>query len=274
MNFRYLGAFSAALGVVSVAHANDPDCWLRSVGQVQAKSGALADIGKVDSGVKAFNPVTMEPKSLGYFNKATKVDGNSSSFLTSEGYVKYGELCLRSAGVLNNAASGKFLTAGSDPDPGFNLEFKDQIEFYNPSVEFGKSLSWRICLITNYDLSSVNFLSNHSLESMVQLQGSAAVKRTVTDASGQKIDCIDVNIDNGDSLGLRGTLKHLAEYNSQSGTFNPVMFSCTYIKIESLDGLGKFKACSGATYTAVPEPGTLFALAAGVVGFIKRRKSA
>lgn len=273
MKCLYWGAFGAAFSVVGAAHASDPDCWLRTMGTTQAVAAGVSDVAPVDSGRKNFDPVTKAPTKVTDFHSAFKANGNASAYVGMGGYSSYGDMCLKSSIALTGNAQGVLSTAGTSADFGFNTEFQDRVEFWNPSVTYGQNLSWRICMLVDYSISGLNSSSTGEVTSTVKLEGFAPLVKSYSTGAGQEISCFDVTIANGDSLALGGTMKQVANASNIQGSSNSLLSSCSYIWIESLDKLGKFSACSGYGYTAVPEPGTLVALAVGgAMALIRRKK--
>ncbi len=273
MKCLYWGAFGAAFSVAGVAHASDPACWLRTMGTTQAIAAGASDVAKLDSGRTNFDPVTKAPTKITYSNFRS-VSNTASAIVNSGGYSSYGDMCLKSSIALSGVAEGVLGTAGSSSDFGFNTEFQDQIEFWNPSVTYGQNLSWRICMLVDYNVSGVGIGSSATVGSTVKLEGFAPLVKSYSAGSGQEISCFDVTIANGDSLYLNGSLNQVADVINKQGTSNASISGCSYIWIESLDKLGKFKACSGYGYQSVPEPASVVALAIGGAMALIRRKRA
>ncbi len=195
-----------------------------------------------------------------------------SAYINTSGYAQYGAMRLTTyAAIEGSGTVGSTTQPPAGTNPGYNLGFKDQIEFWTPSIAFGAPLDWQICLTLKSFTSGFSPTAS-STSASVRLGSNPAMNLSHA-ASGTQSTfiCRTYTIANGDSLSLFGGLGNSV---LASGAGSYYLGSEIEVTIRPLTNPNAvFSSCSGYAY-AVPEPGSLAAIGAGLLLLARRRRKA
>ena len=265
MRVRFF-ALAALVVIAGVAQANDPNCYLRTMGGTISMLGSSVDTKVQDSNI---DPVSM---SLVYDNETSVQVGLDSVNTSSFGAAAFGQMSLSTTTTVVGSGTAKANTAPPvGTDEGYNLKFKDQIEFWTPSITFGQLVSYKISVQMASALTGFSGTGQNGVQGSVMLQGFSTLGVYNIEGLGEVgSDSAIFQIANGDSLSLMGLLGHNLEV-SDAGVHS--IYSTMGVTIEAITPGATYMSCSGYNYTPVPEPATMAALGLGLAAVARRRRS-
>jgi len=259
MQSMKLAALCVAVGMGVIASANEPNCWLRTVGTTRANSSE----NKLDSGIDAIST------SLIYDNESISAGVDINTY----GGAQFGFMSMQTFASISQTGSVQATTAPpAGTDQGYNLGFHDQIEFWTPSITYGAPVTYQICLVLQGGNvpSIMGSAPTNGVYSSLTLGAFAPLSVKQTLGMGTNlVDCRNITVANGDSLSLFTGLGH-SFTASAAGTY--YMTSNVYVTIAAVTPGAEFMSCSGYHYTPVPEPMSMLGLSMGVAALARRRR--
>ncbi|MBS1706379.1 MAG: PEP-CTERM sorting domain-containing protein [Armatimonadetes bacterium] len=264
MKIFRLATLVATFGVMGIAYAVEPPCFLRTDGSYKLDVDGTVLSDAKDSGF------VEGAGSIDYSVGGNATANNSTGMFSGTGTAAYGELCLKSSADLAGTASVSHHAGAT----GGQVQFGDMIEFWNPDADFGKAMEWQICVtMTQANVSGIiSPSSGYDAKGWIQL-GDMTAQNVSFNANGSVLQsCVNYTIANGDAFALHGFLMHSLEGSTTTGGVRDfTLNTCLSVSIKALSADGKYMSCSGHDYP-VPEPASMAALASGLAAVVVRRR--